>query len=361
MVIRDMANWMLKAFAQRSIAALPKPHFWNELLQERVMHSLELTEQRFNHSLSNCRIHLEQFRRYGSTGRDSFSAFELGTGWFPVVPIGLFLSGAREVWTWDIAPLLKFNRLKLTIDRFLELDQGQRLQDHLPIVPERVAALRKVMTLFEYPRRLEPVQLLERMSIHYLTGNASRSGLPPETVDLIVSDVVLEFFSLEELYEILREFRRIVSPAGVMSHSIDLSDQYASFDAHITKFNFLRYSNWLWRLLNNPIIPLSRLRISDYRRAFSDNGFHIVDESSVRGDPTELARVPVAAQFREFPVDDLLVLYTSLAAVPLSERGGNRGPGGSNRWRRAKARFRPARDAALPSPPMADRCLSPAV
>jgi SAM-dependent methyltransferase len=311
-----MASWLLKAFVQRGIAALPKPHFWNELLQERVTHSLELTDERFNRSLSNCRIHLERFRRYGRAGEASFSAFELGTGWFPVVPIGLFVSGAREVWTWDIAPLLKFSRLKLTIDRFIELDQGQRLQDHLSIVPERVAALRKVMTLLESPQRLKPVQLLERIGIHYRVGNACRSGLPPETVDLIVSDVVLEFFSIDELNEILGEFRRIIAPAGVMSHSIDLSDQYASFDAHITKFNFLRYSDWAWGLFNNPIIPLSRLRISDYRRAFSDNRFHIVDESSVRGDSAELARIPVAARFRDYTVDDLLVLFTWLAAVP---------------------------------------------
>jgi hypothetical protein len=310
-----MASWLLKAFVQRSIAALPNPHYWNELLQERVTHTLELTDGRFDCSLSNCRNHLEQFRRYGSTARGNFSAFELGTGWFAVVPIGLFLSGAREVWTWDIAPLLKLNRLKLTIVRFLELDRRQRLQDHLPVVPERVAALREVMTLFECPRRLEPVQLLERIGIHYRVGNASRSGLAPEAVDLIISDVVLEFFSPAELYEILREFRRIAAPSAVMSHSIDLSDQYASFDASITKFNFLRYSDTLWGRLNNPIIPLSRLRISDYRRAFSDSRFQIVDESSVRGDLAELTRTPVAAQFRDYLVDDLLVLFTRLAAV----------------------------------------------
>jgi len=311
-----MASWLLKAFAQRSIAALPNPHFWNELLQERVMHSLKLTDERFDRSLSNCRNHLEQFRRYSATGRGSFSAFELGTGWFPVVPIGLFLSGAREVWTWDIAPLLSFKRLKLTMGRFLEFDRGQRLQACLPIVPERVAMLRELMMLFESPERLEPGQLLERIGIHYRVGNASRSGLAPETVDLIISDVVLEFFSPDELHEILREFRRIAASAAVMSHSIDLSDQYASFDTNITKLNFLRYTNWLWRLLNNPIIPLSRLRISDYRRAFSDSHFQIVDESSVRGDPAELARIPVAARFRDYSVDDLLVLYTQLTAVP---------------------------------------------
>jgi hypothetical protein len=311
-----MASWLAKAIVQRSIAALPNPHYWNELLQGRLTKSLELTDARFDCNLRNCRNHLEQLRRYGSTARCSFSAFEIGTGWFPVVPIGLFLCGAREVWTWDVAPLLKLDRLKFAIGRFVEFGEMQKLHDHLPILPERLAALREVMTLCESSKRLKAAQLLERLGIHYRIGNASRSGLPPQSVDLIVSDVVLEYLSPEELLEILQEFRRIAAPDAVMSHSIDLSDQYAGFDSRITQFNFLRYSDWLWRLLNNPIIPLNRLRASDYRRAFSESRFQIVDETSLRGDPVELARTPLAVRFRGYSVEDLLVLHTRLIAVP---------------------------------------------
>jgi hypothetical protein len=60
----------------------------------------------------------------------------------------------------------------------------------------------------------------------------------------------------------------------------------------------LHFSDRAWRWLNNPIIPLNRLRLSDYRRAFSEGGFQIVDETSQRGGPTELARMPLAARFR---------------------------------------------------------------
>ena len=75
-----MGSWLPKAIVQRGIGALPNPHYWNELLQDRVTHSLELTDERFEDSLRNCRNHLEQLRRYGSTAADSgFSVFELGT------------------------------------------------------------------------------------------------------------------------------------------------------------------------------------------------------------------------------------------------------------------------------------------
>jgi hypothetical protein len=302
---------------QRGIGALPNPHYWNELFQDRVTHSLDLTKERFEASLRNCRNHMEQLQRCGSTATNgSFSAFELGTGWFPTVPIGLFLCGAREVWTWDIAPLLRRDRLKHTIRRFLELEQGQGLGGHFHALPERLTRLREVMALCESPEGLEPAELLERLGIYYRIGNASRSGLPPQSVDLIVSDVVFEYLSPEELFEILKEFRRIAAPGAVMSHTISLDDQYAAYDSAITQFNFLRFSDWAWRWLNNPIIPLNRLRISDYRRAFSESGFQVVDETSQRGDPAELARTPLAARFRGYSIEDLLVIYTWLVAIP---------------------------------------------
>lgn len=310
-----MTSWLVKAIVQRGIAALPNPHYWNELLQDRVTHSVELTEEVFDDGLRNCQKYLERLRRYGPAEQNSFSVFELGTGWFPVVPIGLFLSGAREIWTWDIVQHLRLDRLKLTIHRFLELQQRQKLEDRMNPVPERLSLLQELMKCCEL-QSSNPAELLDPLGIHYRIGNAGQSRLPEQSVNLIVSNVVFEYLSPAPLSEILQEFRRIAAPDAVMSHSIDLRDQYASFDSRITFFNFLRFSDRQWRWLNNPIIPLNRLRISDYRRAFSESGFQIVDEINQQGDPSELARIPLAQRFRGYPVQDLLVLYTDLVAVP---------------------------------------------
>ncbi len=312
-----MGSWLVKAFVQRAIGELPHRHYWNGLLQNRVMHSLDLTKERFMASLRNCQNHVEQLRRSGLIAtRDGFCAFELGTGWFPTVPIGLFLCGARQVWTWDIAPLLKCDCLIPTIRRFLELEQQQALQPLLDVLPERLARLRQVMASCDTSDLVKPPELLEQLGIHYRIGNASRSGLPQQSVDLIVSDVVFEYLSPNELFEILQEFRRIAAPHAVMSHTISLDDQYAAYDRSITPFNFLRFPDWAWRCLNNPIIPLNRLRISDYRRALHDSGFQIVHESSQRGDPVDLARTPLASRFRSYSIEDLLVIYTWLVAIP---------------------------------------------
>jgi hypothetical protein len=311
-----MPSWLAKAIVQRGIAALPNPHYWNEFLQGKITHSLELTDEVFDHGIRNCQKYLERLRRYDPAAHNSFSAFELGTGWFPVVPVGLFLCGASEVWTWDIVQHLKLDRLQLTIRRFLELEQSQKLRDHINPQPERISLLQELLKKCESSSSSNPAELLDAFGIHYRIGNAAQSGLPAQSVNLIVSNVVFEYLSPEPLSQILREFRRISTPRAVMSHSIDLRDQYASFDNSVTFYNFLRFSDRQWRWLNNAIIPLNRLRISDYRRAFTEAGFQIVEEISERGDPSELAQIPLAQKFRDYPVEDLLVMNTDLVGIP---------------------------------------------
>ena len=309
-----MVSWLLKAVVQRGVGALPYRHFWNGLLQDWVTHSTRLTDEIFLENLHNCEVHLANLRRYNPSTGTNFSAFELGTGWFPVVPIGLFVCGAREVWTWDIVPLLTLDRLKGVIARFLDYEHSQLMKHHLDGLPGRLMLLRQAMESCNSPGS-KPGQVLERLNIHYRIGNASRTGLPPASVDLIVSDVVLEHPSPTELSGMLREFRRIAAAEAVMSHSIALDDQYSGRDPRITQFNFLRFSDQMWRWLNNPIIPLNRLRISDYRHLFNESGFQIVEEISRRGDPAELAQVPLAERFRRYSTDDLLVTYTRLVAT----------------------------------------------
>jgi Methyltransferase domain len=315
-----VVSWLVKALAQRAIGALPNPHYWNELLQERITHSVDLTRERFEDSLRNCKNHLEQFEGAGGAAASGagFSAFELGTGWFPVVALGFFLRGAREVWTWDVAPLLTLDRLKRTAGHFLDLAERPGSAGGFLARPERVARLREAMALCDRPNGLGPAEILERLDIRYRVGDASKSNLPPQSVDLIVSDVVLEYLSSRELSELLQEFRRIATPTAVLSHTIGLADQYAARDPSITPFNFLRFSDRTWRWLNNPIIPLNRLRISDYRQAFGENGFRLLNEFSRRGDAADLARTELAPRFRAYSMEDLLVVYTWIVATPRS-------------------------------------------
>jgi hypothetical protein len=303
---------MIKSVIHRAISVLPGSHHWNEIFQKYVTRSLTLDAAGFEGGLRFCRRHLEHFFEAQTQRREGFSALDLGTGWFPIVPIGLYLCGASEIWTFDIAPLLRSSRLHLLLNYFDEYDQKGALKNFLPWAdPERVAQLRQVLRSGD---NSSPEALLNKLNVHALVRDAQDTGLNPGSIDLFVSTAVLEYIPAEVLHDIFVEFKKVASPNAVMSHYIVLSDQSSTFDRSVTPFNFLRYSTGRWKWLRSPLIPLNRLRISDYRALHVLAGFAIVKEISTDGSAEDLAKVPLAPEFQTYSAADLLVLFSWLTS-----------------------------------------------
>lgn len=141
-----MPNWRIKAVIHRALSLLPKPQLWNEVFQRLVTKSLELPRPEFTRKVGQCQMHLDHLLglRPGCAG--GFTVLEVGTGWHPVMPVGFYLCGSREVWTFDIRPLLRRARLKRMLRYFCEFDQQGELQRLLPLAkPERMAKLRQAL------------------------------------------------------------------------------------------------------------------------------------------------------------------------------------------------------------------------
>lgn len=306
-----MPHWLIKAALQRVLSFLPNSHKWNELFQKHVTRSIEVTADRFEGRLDFCNRHFEDFAAV-RPGSKSFTVLELGTGWYPVVPIGLYLCGAAETWTYDIAPLLSEERVRRTLSLFEEYDRSGNLEQRLPhLWPDRLA------TVYELARSSEglpPEKLLERMKIHVCVQDAQRTGLRPGTIDLMVSTGVLQHIPRDVLVNILKEFQRIGTRESVMSHYLNLADQYSYFDRNITPFNFLRFSNERWKWFNSPITWLNRMRISDYRELFAETGFQVIKEINVSGSVEDLKSIPLAPEFQKYKLEDLLVLRSWIGA-----------------------------------------------
>src|SRR5437879_9381556 len=113
-----MPHWLIKAALHRAISWLPASHHWNALFQQYVSRSLDLSRPRFEHRLDCCRLHLDHFLEVRPNCVRDFKVAEVGTGWFPVVPVGLFLCGAGEIWTFDIASLVRPSRLRQVLAGF---------------------------------------------------------------------------------------------------------------------------------------------------------------------------------------------------------------------------------------------------
>lgn len=309
-----MPSWVLKAATQKILSALPAAHALNRFFQKRVTRSLDLTDDRLTAQLGRCARHLEAY--VGLRGRIPDTVLEVGTGWLPILPLGFHLCGCREIWTVDRVPLMTAVEARRTVVRLASLIRSGQLVKVLP----RVIAEREERTLAVAERAsgAAPEAILEPLGIRVVVGEASGLPLGSASADLTVTNSVLEHLEEPEIEDLLRGMRRAVAPAGVASHFIDLGDHYAVFDRRIDVYNFLKFTDRTWNLVNSRVHRQNRLRISDYRRLLTSTGWSIVEESSQRGTPADLGPIPLAPRFRNYALDDLLVYRSWIAAQPRS-------------------------------------------
>lgn len=313
-----MPSWLLKSAAQRLISALPASSRWNEVFQKHVTGSLELTPDRFEMRLAYAAKHYEYFAALRLDRSKGFNVLELGTGWYPVVPLGLYLCGAEEIWTYDIAALINRERLTMVVERMLQYEGSDKLRQFLPHASsERIRALQKAA---QQGSKANSLDLLESLRIHVRVQDAQQTGLPNGTIDLFTSTGVLEYIPRPVLRNILSECRRVGRAHSIQSHYLNLADQYSYFDKSITPFNFLRYNPAAWKWLNSPLTWQNRLRISDYRQLFQEAGYRFLKEENRSGTLEELARVPLAPEFSSYTKADLLVLFSWVVAEAVSEK-----------------------------------------
>ncbi len=224
---------------------------------------------------------------------------EVGTGWVPSVPIGFWLCGASRVHTYDLNPHFlpavlsqQLHWLAEHESRVLELWGDLVAPDLLRERVQRVRALADA-----------PVEFLREAGIAlHAPGDAARTQLPPESVDIHYSNNVFEHIPEPVLVDILGEARRVLRPAGIAIHHVDPSDHFAHTDPSISNVNFLQFSQAQWdRLAGNRLAYHNRMREPAITRLFQQSGLQLID-SRHDTDPKALyalrAGLPLAPEFR---------------------------------------------------------------
>lgn len=307
-----MPNWLIKAGVQRAISWLPRTHFWNELLQTHVWKSLGLSEGQFEEVLQRGRRHYDNYAGLRHDLLEGFNVVELGTGWYPIVPVSLYLCGAGDIWCYDVEQFVTAERVQAMLAHFSNYAADGKLRTFLPAMREdRLPALREALADAATAPALET---LERLRIHLRTPDAQRTGLPPDTVDFFFSIGTIQHIPRPILANIFAEFRRVSRPRAVMSHFIYLEDQYWNFDKTISKLNYLRYPASQWTWLNSPLTPQNRLRVSDYRKLNRAAGFEVKREDNTSLAASELGQIALAPEFRHYAKEDLLVGWSEMVS-----------------------------------------------
>jgi SAM-dependent methyltransferase len=300
-------RWLAKAAVQKSFGVLPQGERLNYVFQRRVLRSLPAGDGALRQKFSRAVQHLAAYEQHGPRVPAAEATFyEFGAGWDLAIPVAYALLGIGKQVLVDIRPSA---RVELVND---SLASYERLRGEL----EGVAG-RELRPLGGPISRLE--ELEDRFGIRYLAPcDARGTSLPAESIEFVSSTDTCEHIPGTELAEIFRECFRLLRSGGAFSCRIDLQDHYAYFDRSLSRYNFLRYSDRAWSLVNSPLHHQNRLRSPEYLQLVRDAGFELVVEKPSGPSEAglkELESLPLAPRFRRFPPEDVGVTVLSFVAA----------------------------------------------
>jgi SAM-dependent methyltransferase len=306
-----MGKWIFKAIIQKGISFMPFGHKINFLFQKYITRGVNLSDPYFEDRLTHCGEHYKYFRQFCSA--EKFSHLEIGTGWYPVVPVGMFLCGADTVTTIDLTRFTNEQRFRATVKKYYERHQSGKLSVLLPAVSKD--RLNVLLGEAQNPTCSSLGAFLEKFRMEYHVADARKVPFKDNSFDLITSNNTFEHIYPEALEGILLEFKRLCKKGGVMSHSIDLSDHFAHMDESITIYNFLKYSEAQWKWINNSIQPMNRLRIYDYREMYRKISIPITLEINREFDLEDYNKVEVDGRFLSHRAEENAVSHTQLISL----------------------------------------------
>ena len=312
-------QWWVHWGIQSLLARAPGGRAIHRLMQERVgqLRRIE-TGNQFDNALQILKM----------ASRESCSlagqrVVEIGTGWVPAISVALALVGC-EVHTFDVSALTKPDYLRRTLAAWYpRLDEIAVAANQLLIeVAERWERLSRGQSLED---------LLQKHGGTYLAPcDTTALPLASESVDLVLSNLVLQCVAEEQVVPVLRESARVLRPSGRAIHRIRMTDEYAQGDPNRHHLHFLTYEQETWnRWFNHRLKNQNRWRTSQFLQAFHDVGFlqhEVCRFRDIRG-AAYFQQVALAPEFLWCDEDDLntigidVVLHkTSSGNAPLNSQ-----------------------------------------
>ena len=290
-----LSKWVLKAIVQKTISYLPAKNKLNFFFQKYVTKGVFLGDDYFYDRMGHARDHINAYKKY-CNGNIPKRTLELGTGWYPVVPMCFFLSGVEEIYTVDISLLTNKERLFTTLKKFADAYGDKSLSTYILVDEDRLKMMFEILQDYE---RLSFADIIKKLGFKYLIKDARELPLESDSIDLVNSNNTFEHIYPEILLPIVKEFKRVVKKngEGIFSHFIDMSDHFAHFDKSITIYNFLQFSDKQWNRIDNSIQPQNRMRYSDYLKFYADLKIPVTETIIREGSVEELEKVKLDDKF----------------------------------------------------------------
>ena len=215
-------DWRTKGLLQKVLGVMPGGDAIHYQLQRRFG-GLRDFDREFDIKIDDWRLMANQLREVGVPMAGA-RLFEIGSGWYPTFPLCCFLAGARRVVTVDLNRHLRRDLLRACARG---LERHVALIAEVAGVPEAEVHQRQQQLAAALERSADLAAATAGVVDYRAPADAARTDLPPDHIDCVFSNSVLEHVAPEAIGGIFGEAKRILRPGGIMFHSVNCGDHYA--------------------------------------------------------------------------------------------------------------------------------------
>ena len=308
-----MIKWYIKYLLSTILGIMPFRHKLHQLAQ-KIIGSHVLDEEEM---LSRALELLLLSKKHMNGDIHNLNLLEIGTGWYPYVPIISYLLGARNIVTVDINPWLTHENLHKTIKSVIknscEIQKSLAVDEHS--YRSNINKLKEIVDA--KPTNLS---ILKELNINYLPGmdvNDIKVS-DQDKFDIILSANVLEHIDPDMLAKIYRSMIEVSSETGIMVHRFNPADHFAKLSG--STLTFLTVSDFVWNtfLGGRGISYHNRLRASEHVGLHNSNGWSIqfwanaVDQRAVEG--VKSGAVKLTDRYLNMEIEDVCTFYCWLVS-----------------------------------------------
>ncbi len=304
-------HWKIKFALQGVLSQIPGGNSINDSLQI-LFGDLKNFDDYLTRKIRDYKFFAGHLQPYFNKEDADINALEIGTGWMPLIPVLLSLSGVRSIHTYD-----KTSHLN-----------GKLIHQAIPLLTNHLESLAEwtQVPIHKLQSKLDLLcetkttsELFQAAGIHYhAPADAAQTGLPDHSIDFIFSNSVMEHIPHSSIDLIFQESQRILKSDGMAVHAVNCGDHYAYFDRGITQINYLQYSDSEWKRWTTDLLYQNRLRPRDFYQISEKNGLIITQEqrSARAGCQEAFEKLKIAQKFSDYPVEDLVCTSFNFVATP---------------------------------------------
>ncbi|MEM7569463.1 MAG: class I SAM-dependent methyltransferase [Pseudomonadota bacterium] len=234
---------------------------------------------------------------------DGITGLEIGSGWFPTIPLIMRLLGAQKYYLTDINPYLDGVTYAATC-RYL-LENIEALATRFGFDPDQAR------------EKIAQWTTIEEAGLTYLCP-FNIADVPDDALDLITSRTVLEHIPPQDLTALHAALKPKLKSAGLAVHVVDESDHFEHADHSISRVHFLTMSSAAWGFANWAYDYQNRLRHHQFNPLFESAGYTVLDETAVVHEDTRDAvpTLDLKPPFDAMTAEQIAVLTSVFVLAP---------------------------------------------